>query len=108
MFEQNRETEIDRFVPAFSVAEMKSSIKFREEKGPLLRAKVPFNIGPIPLSSGIAVGTKKDLSVHVGTFFSAGPSIKLAFKPNEQNPLSVILKTGLGLSSRRFVTHFNC
>lgn len=75
---------------------MKSSIKFREERSPLLRTKFPFKLGPIPLSSGIAVGTKQDLAVHLGTGFPAGPSIKLAFKPHDPNPLSVIVKAGLG------------
>lgn len=75
---------------------MKSSIKFREEKSPLLRMKLPFNLGPIPLSSGIAVGTKQDLAVHLATGFPAGPIIKLAIKPHDPNPLSVILKAGLG------------
>lgn len=75
---------------------MKSSIKFREERSPLLRTKFPFKLGPIPLSSGIAVGTKQDLAVHLGTGFPAGPSIKLALKPHDPNPLSVIVKAGLG------------
>eukprot|EP00250_Pteridium_aquilinum_P010486 c19421_g1_i1 orf=280-1788(-) len=75
---------------------MKSSIKFREEKSPLLRAKLPFKLGPIPFSSGIAVGNKQDLAMHVGVGFSACPIIKLAFKPHDPNPLSVVLKAGLG------------
>lgn len=76
---------------------MKASLKFREEKNPLLRAKLPFNAGVFQLSSGVAVGNSKELAIHVGTFFPAGPAIKLAFKPNDQSPLSVVLKAGLGL-----------
>eukprot|EP00250_Pteridium_aquilinum_P017507 c23664_g1_i1 orf=426-1868(+) len=76
---------------------MKASLKFREEKNPLLRAKLPFNVGAVPLSSGVAVGCSQELAIHLGTFFAAGPAIKLAFKPNDLSPFSVILKTGLGL-----------
>lgn len=76
---------------------MKSSVKFREERSPLLRAKVPFKLGPIPLSSGIALGNKEELALHFATDFSCGPIIKLAFKPHDPTPLSVILKSGLGL-----------
>lgn len=76
---------------------MKSSIKFREEKSPLLRSKLPFKLGLLPLSSGVALGTKQELAVHLATGFSAGPIIKLAVKPHDPNPLSVILKAGFGL-----------
>ncbi|MCO5567093.1 hypothetical protein L7F22_020778 [Adiantum nelumboides] len=76
---------------------MKFSVKFREDKSPLLRAKVPFKLGPIPLSSGVAIGTKQDLALHFATGFSCGPVIKLAFKPHHTNPVSLLLKSGLGL-----------
>ncbi|KAI5056075.1 hypothetical protein GOP47_0029596 [Adiantum capillus-veneris] len=75
---------------------MKTSLKFREEKNPFLRAKIPFKVGALPLSSGVAVGNSQELAVHLGTFFSSGPAIKVAFKPNDATPLSVVLKAGLG------------
>lgn len=76
---------------------MKSSITFREERTPLLRAKLPFSLGCIPLSSGIAFGSTQDVALHLATAFPAGPSFKLALKPNDSsgNPFSLILKTGL-------------
>ncbi|MCO5559533.1 hypothetical protein L7F22_013134 [Adiantum nelumboides] len=75
---------------------MKTSLKFREEKNPLLRAKLPFKVGALPLSSGVAVGNSQELAIHLGTVFSSGPAIKVAFKPNDATPLSVVLKAGLG------------
>ncbi|KAH7430352.1 hypothetical protein KP509_09G095100 [Ceratopteris richardii] len=76
---------------------MKASIKFREERNPLFRAKFPLKVGGLPFSSGITVGSSQELSVHVGTFFHIGPSVKVAFKPNDGgNPLSVVLKMGFG------------
>lgn len=75
---------------------MKASLKFREEKNPLLRAKIPLKVGALPLSSGVAVGNSQELAIHLGTFFSTGPAIKVAIKPNHATPLSVVLKAGLG------------
>ncbi|KAH7427109.1 hypothetical protein KP509_10G031000 [Ceratopteris richardii] len=76
---------------------MKFSAKFREERSLLLRAKVPFNLGHIPLSSSVSVGSKEDLALQLATAFSFGPVVKLAFKPHDLNPVSIILKSGLGL-----------
>ncbi|MCO5581248.1 hypothetical protein L7F22_035126 [Adiantum nelumboides] len=75
---------------------MKTSLKLREEKNPLLRAKLPFKVGALPLSSGIAVGNSQELAIHLGIVFSSGPAIKVAFKPNDATPPSVVLKAGLG------------
>lgn len=76
---------------------MKASLKFREDQKPLLRAKVPLNILGFPFQSGVAVGESKELSLQLGTFFESGPSLKMAYRPNDTwNPFSFIVKTGTG------------
>ncbi|XP_019198542.1 PREDICTED: E3 ubiquitin-protein ligase At1g63170-like [Ipomoea nil] len=76
---------------------MKASIKFREDQKPLLRAKVPISILSFPFQLGIAAGESKELSLSLGTFFDAGPSIKFSYRPNDsQKPFSFVPKTGLG------------
>ncbi|XP_019187998.1 PREDICTED: uncharacterized protein LOC109182314 [Ipomoea nil] len=76
---------------------MKASIKFREDQKPLLRAKVPISILSFPFQSGIAAGESKELSLSLGTFFDAGPSVRFSYRPNDsQKPFSFVLKTGLG------------
>lgn len=76
---------------------MKASLKLREGQKPLVRAKIPLNILGLPLVSGIYAGDNKELCLHLGSFWDTGPSLKLAYKPNDSwNPFSVILKTGTG------------
>ncbi|KAI4348767.1 hypothetical protein L6164_009449 [Bauhinia variegata] len=78
---------------------MKASLKFRDEQKPLFRAKVPLkpNILGLPFQSGIVVGESKELTLNLGTFFEFGPSIKIAYRPNDwRNPFSLIVKTGTG------------
>ncbi|XP_027366475.1 uncharacterized protein LOC113872835 [Abrus precatorius] len=77
---------------------MKASLKFREEqKKPLLRAKVPLSIIGMPFQSGIVAGESKELSLNLATFFDSGPSLKVAYRPNDsRNPFSLIVKTGTG------------
>lgn len=76
---------------------MKASIKFREDQKPLLRAKVPISVLSFPFQSGIVAGESKELSLSLGTFFDAGPSVRFSYRPNDsQNPFSFVLKTGLG------------
>ncbi|KAE9613487.1 hypothetical protein Lal_00016056 [Lupinus albus] len=76
---------------------MKASLKFREEQKPLLRAKVPLNILGFPFQSGIVASDSKELTLNIATFFQSGPSIKVAYRPNDSgNPFSLILKTGTG------------
>lgn len=76
---------------------MKASLKLREGQKPLVRAKIPINILGLPLISGIAAGDSKELCLHLGTFWDAGPAAKLAYKPNDTwNPFSMVLKTGIG------------
>ncbi|GAU37537.1 hypothetical protein TSUD_21430 [Trifolium subterraneum] len=77
---------------------MKASLKFRDEqKKPLLRAKIPLSILGAPFQSGIVAGDSKELTLNLSTFFQSGPSLKLAYRPNDsQNPFSLIVKTGTG------------
>lgn len=77
---------------------MKASLKFRDEqKKPLLRAKVPLSILGTPFQSGIVAGDSKELTLNLSTFFQSGPTLKLAYRPNDsQNPFSLIVKTGTG------------
>ncbi|CAK8570998.1 unnamed protein product [Lathyrus sativus] len=77
---------------------MKASLKFRDEqKKPLLRAKIPLSILGTPFQSGIIAGESKELTLNLSTFFQSGPSLKLAYRPNDsQNPFSLIVKTGTG------------
>ncbi|KAH7512400.1 hypothetical protein FEM48_Zijuj12G0086900 [Ziziphus jujuba var. spinosa] len=76
---------------------MKASVKFRDDKKPLFRAKVPLNILGMPFQSGIVAGESKELTLNLGTFFASGPSIRIAYRPNDKwNPFSFIVKTGTG------------
>lgn len=76
---------------------MKASVKFRDDQKPLFRAKVPLNILGMPFQSGIVAGESKELTLNLGTFFASGPSIKIAYRPNDKwNPFSFIVKTGTG------------
>lgn len=77
---------------------MKASLKFREEQQkPLLRAKVPLGILGMPFQSGIVAGESKELTLNLSTFFESGPSLKVAYRPNDsKNPFSLIVKTGTG------------
>ncbi|KAE8704645.1 putative heat-shock protein [Hibiscus syriacus] len=76
---------------------MKASLRFREEKRPLLRAKVPLSILGLPFQSGIVAGESKELTLNLSTFFESGPSVKFAYRPNDTwNPFSLIVKTGTG------------
>lgn len=76
---------------------MKASIKLRDEQKPLIRAKIPLNILGFPFQSGIVAGESKELSLNLTTHFESGPSIKLAYRPNDSiNPFSLVFKTGIG------------
>ncbi|KAG2325556.1 hypothetical protein Bca4012_040071 [Brassica carinata] len=76
---------------------MKASMKFREEKNPLFRAKIPLSILGLPFQSGIVAGESKELSLNLATFFESGPSLKLAYRPNDSHsPFSLVVKTGTG------------
>lgn len=76
---------------------MKASIKFRDEQKPLIRAKVPLSILGFPFQSGIVAGDSKELSLNLSTFFDSGPSLKLAYRPNDSfNPFTLVFKSGIG------------
>ncbi|KAI3802135.1 hypothetical protein L1987_30262 [Smallanthus sonchifolius] len=66
-------------------------------KKPLFRAKVPLSILGLPFQSGIVAGESKELSLNLSTFFESGPSVKIAYRPNDSaNPFSLVFKTGIG------------
>ncbi|KAL0014291.1 hypothetical protein SO802_001360 [Lithocarpus litseifolius] len=68
---------------------MKASLKFHEDQKPLLRAKVPLSILGLPFQSGVIAGESKELTLNLGTFSESGPSIKIAYHPNDTwNPFS--------------------
>lgn len=72
-------------------------MKFREEQKPILKAKIPLSILGLPFQSGIVAGESKELSLNLSTFFESGPSLKIAYRPNDNwNPFSLIVKTGTG------------
>uniref|UniRef100_A0A2P2IQ47 Uncharacterized protein MANES_04G138500 n=1 Tax=Rhizophora mucronata TaxID=61149 RepID=A0A2P2IQ47_RHIMU len=76
---------------------MKASLKFREDQKPLFRAKVPLSIVGLPFQSGIVAGESRELSLNLATFFESGPSIKIAYRPNDTwNPFSLVFRTGTG------------
>ncbi|KAL4353727.1 hypothetical protein GQ457_06G010770 [Hibiscus cannabinus] len=76
---------------------MKASLKFREEKKPVLRAKIPLSILGLPFQSGVVAGEPKELALNLSTFFHSGPSLKISYRPNDaRNPFSLVLKTGTG------------
>nr|XP_043610990.1 uncharacterized protein LOC122582636 [Erigeron canadensis] len=76
---------------------MKASIKFREEQKPLFRAKIPVSVIGFPFQSGVVAGESKELSLNLATFFESGPSVKIAYRPNDSvNPFSLVFKTGIG------------
>lgn len=93
---------------------MKASLKFREDQKPLFRAKVPINVLGLPFQSGIVAGESKELTLSLASFFDSGPSLKLAYRPNDSwNPFSLIVRTGSGpfgspnLSSMMMTAEFN-
>lgn len=72
-------------------------MKFREEKGPILRVKFPHLVAGFPLSSGVVVGDSEDLALSLGTSFEAGPCLRVSCRPNSVgSPLSLVFKTGIG------------
>uniref|UniRef100_A0A7C9D5L1 Uncharacterized protein n=1 Tax=Opuntia streptacantha TaxID=393608 RepID=A0A7C9D5L1_OPUST len=76
---------------------MKASFTFREERAPLLKAKVALTALGLPFQSAFATGDSDDLCVSFGTFFDSGPAFRVSFRPNDSfNPISLLIKTGIG------------
>ncbi|XP_073010048.1 uncharacterized protein [Typha latifolia] len=76
---------------------MKASIKFREDRKPLVRAKVPISVLGLPFLSGIAAGDGKELRLDLATAFEFGPSFRVSYCPNDSwNPFTLAIKTGIG------------
>lgn len=81
------------------VFKMKVSLKLREERRPIVRAKLPLNVLGLPVFTGVTTsGDQDELALHLGTDVRAGPSIRVSYKPNNTvTPFSVLVKAGLGL-----------
>ncbi|KAK1287232.1 hypothetical protein QJS10_CPB19g00976 [Acorus calamus] len=76
---------------------MKASVKFRDERTPLFRAKVPLHILGFPFSSAVSAGDTKELRLDLSTAFDSGPSLRLSYRPNDpSNPFSLAVTTGVG------------
>ena len=83
---------------------MKASIKFREDRAPLVRAKVPVGVLGLPFVSGVTAAAgrggdedARELRLDLSTAFRAGPSVRLSYRPNDTiNPFSLVLKIGVG------------
>ncbi|KAJ0715487.1 hypothetical protein HanPI659440_Chr13g0501711 [Helianthus annuus] len=87
---------------------MKASMTFREDQKPLFRAKIPLNILGFPFQSGIVAGESNELSLNLSTFFESGPSVKIAYRPNDSsNPFSLVFKTGIGSFGSPISSAFN-
>ncbi|CAM6092133.1 unnamed protein product [Calypogeia fissa] len=77
---------------------MKISLKVREERRPIIRAKLPLNVLGLPVFTGVTSGDQEELALHLGTDVQAGPSFRVSYKPNNViSPFSVLVKTGFGL-----------
>ncbi|CAL9095396.1 unnamed protein product [Musa textilis] len=75
---------------------MKASIKLREDRPPVVRAKVPVGVLGLPFISGVTAAAR-ELRLDLATGFRAGPSLRLSYRPNDPlNPFSLVIKTGVG------------
>nr|XP_018686016.1 PREDICTED: uncharacterized protein LOC103996375 [Musa acuminata subsp. malaccensis] len=78
---------------------MKVSVRFPEDRPALVRAKIPVGVLGLPFISGAAaaVGDARELRLDLSTAFSAGPSFRVSYRPNDPHkPFSLVLKTGAG------------
>ncbi|KAM0941516.1 hypothetical protein DsansV1_C16g0139481 [Dioscorea sansibarensis] len=76
---------------------MKASLKFREDKKPLVRAKIPITILGLPFLSGLSAGDARELRLDLATAFDSGPSLRVSYRPNDpSNPFTLSLRTGVG------------
>ncbi|XP_031501834.1 uncharacterized protein LOC116265394 [Nymphaea colorata] len=79
---------------------MKASLKLREDRTPLLRAKFPVGILGFPFVSGITGGDPGDLSFSLQTAWIPGLSLKVSYRPNDAHrPFVFAVKSGIGHSS---------
>ncbi|CAI5493281.1 unnamed protein product [Closterium sp. Naga37s-1] len=77
---------------------MRASLQFRQGDGshhspcgPLFRLKLPVSLLglPLPLFSGCSLGSApSDVSLSLGTAFTAGPSLRLTYRPIRASALS--------------------
>ncbi|CAN6486386.1 unnamed protein product [Victoria cruziana] len=78
---------------------MKASLKLREDRTPLLRAKFPVGILGFPFVSGVTGGDPGDLSFSLQTAWIPGLSLKVSYRPNDAHrPFTFGVKSGIGSS----------
>ncbi|XP_074583286.1 uncharacterized protein LOC141839438 [Curcuma longa] len=76
---------------------MKASLQFRDDRSPLLRAKLPLNALGIPFLSSFTAGDPQDLRLDLSSDFRVGPMVRFSYRPNDaRSPLSFALKIGAG------------
>ncbi|KAJ4755067.1 CCAAT/enhancer-binding protein delta [Rhynchospora pubera] len=77
---------------------MKASLQLREDhQAPIVKAKVPFSLLNLPLTSSIAAGDPADLQLGIATAFISGPTIHLNYRPNNgKTPFAVSVRVGAG------------
>lgn len=76
---------------------MKASIKFRDDRQPLVTAKIPVSVLGFPFLSGISAGDAKELRLDLATAFESGPSFRVSYRPNDSwRPFSFLVKIGVG------------
>ncbi|CAA7397980.1 unnamed protein product [Spirodela intermedia] len=76
---------------------MKASLKFRDDRQPLVTAKIPVSVLGFPFLSGISAGDAKELRLDLATAFESGPSFRVSYRPNDSwRPFSFLVKIGVG------------
>ncbi|XP_073000833.1 uncharacterized protein [Typha latifolia] len=76
---------------------MKASIKLRQDRSPLVTAKIPFSAAGIPLLSKISTGDAADLGFDLTTASECGPSFRFSYRPNDAGiPFAVGVRIGSG------------
>ncbi|WOK98114.1 hypothetical protein Cni_G06824 [Canna indica] len=76
---------------------MKASLQLRDDRSPLVRAKLPLTALGLPFLSAFSAGDPSDLRVDLSTASHAGPVVRLSYRPNDlRSPFSLALKMGIG------------
>lgn len=77
---------------------MKASLELREDRSPLLRAKLPFTALGLPFLSAFTAGDPRDLRLDLSTAFDAGPVVRLSYRPNDtRSPFCLAVRMGTGV-----------
>ncbi|KAK1307501.1 hypothetical protein QJS10_CPA10g00092 [Acorus calamus] len=76
---------------------MRASVKFREDRTPLVKAKVPLHVLGLPFASAVSAGDAREIRLDLSTAFDSGPSLRLSYRPNDpSNPFILAVKIGFG------------